>query len=149
MTYKQILENNRISTRRDKGIKISQQTKLQRPPSTCKRPHPQQRTLHACMHKTGKRTLLASSEVGSLGGLHLSAYRAPWLRLRGKASTELELAWRGTVFFEDSLRSSLAAASAIPVALQLLRSIERRRRGSRRRKDREVLSPSTPEQERA
>jgi hypothetical protein len=68
---------------------------------------------------------------------------------QSKHRVRVSIAWDGFFSFEDSLRSSLAAASAIPVALQLLRSIERWRRGSRRRKDREGLSPSTPEQERA
>jgi hypothetical protein len=67
---------------------------------------------------------------------------------QSKHRVRVSIAWDG-FSFEDSLRSSLAAASAIPVALQLLRSIERRRRGSRRRKDREGSSPSTLEQERA
>ena len=93
MAYKQISNNSRISTRRDKDIETSQQTKLQKATLHMHAPSIA-RCTHAC---TKPASALSSrrqvrSALSAVSTFSLQGERAPWPRLPGKASTELELA---------------------------------------------------------
>lgn len=109
-----IKKPSRISTRRDKGIKISQRATPQKGhPPHMQAPTSPARTLHACMHAQNRQAhSRASSEVGSLGGLHF--------QLTGRhgsgygASTKFK-SLRGRTFSKNSLGLLLQLPARSPL----------------------------------